>query len=839
MRWSSMPRIADREFAVLAAVGTAIAYYLGARVGTAFTASAEPISVLWPPNAILLGALLCTPTTIWPLILFAALPAHMAVELDSGVPLRMVLSWFVSNSAEALFGAACIRRLIAPPVRFDSFRRVIVFVTFGAVLAPFLSSFLDVALVQWNGWTFNRSYWDLWRGRFFSNVLGVLTIVPVMVPRERDAVGMLRVSLLRRRIEGASFGAAVILLCTFAIEWRPPAELTAPLLLGVALPCLLWSALRFGPRGASICLFALNILSIVWALNGRGLFATGSVRDNVFSLQLFLIGIYVPIMALAAVIRERAHAEHETRQSEEWLNTVLRAAKMGAWSLDLETQTVRRSEGSRELLGFGGASSATNTDPSAAPLTPEEHACVAAAATQTVDRIAPYENEFRVERPDGVQRWIVSRGDVVYDDDGHPVRVVGVHADITERKLAEAILREEIEARGRVERALRASQERCAKAFRTSPDAISIERRSDGHFIEVNERWVSLLGFTTEEAIGRTRHDLRIETSEDEWSRFDCVLAVDGCVRDFELDVRNSRGEVLRVVVACETVEVGGEECFITMMGDVTERRRTEREIEGQRRQLAHLSRVALLGELSGAMAHELNQPLAAILANTRAAQRLLARDDVDRIELRAILEDIATDDRRAGEVIRRLRRMLRKGDNDPQLVVMNDLVDEILALAHSEVIQRGATVTTNLMPSLPPIAADRVQLQQVILNLLVNACDSMVEISPPDRRVIITTADVGSAVRLSISDRGTGIAADPLESVFEPFVTSKQHGLGLGLSICRSIIDSHGGQLWAENNSGPGATFHLLLPRTQFALHVPPLAASHARFALALGSIE
>jgi two-component system sensor kinase FixL len=162
-----------------------------------------------------------------------------------------------------------------------------------------------------------------------------------------------------------------------------------------------------------------------------------------------------------------------------------------------------------------------------------------------------------------------------------------------------------------------------------------------------------------------------------------------------------------------------------------------------------------------------------------------------------------------------------------------------MLALAHSEVIQRGAIVTTHLMPSLPPIAADRVQLQQVILNLLVNACDSMIDNAPPDRRVVITTADVGSAVRLSISDRGTGISVDPLELVFEPFVTSKQHGLGLGLSICRSIIDSHGGRLWAENNVGRGATFHLLLPRTQFALHVPPLVAANDRFAAAVGSIE
>ena len=324
-----MPRITDRRSAILAAVGTGLAYYLGARVGTAFTASAEPISVLWPPNAILLGALLCTPRAIWPLVLLGALPAHLAVELNNGVPLRMVLSWFVSNSAEALFGAACIRRFIARPVRFDSFRRVIIFMTFGAFLAPFLSTFLDVALVQWNGWTFNRSYSDLWRVRFFSNVLAVLTIVPVMVPWERSGLGMLKASSPRRVIEGACFAAAVILLCTLAFEWRPPVALTAPLLLGVALPCLLWSAVRFGPRGASICLFAVNILSIVWALNARGLFVSGSDRDNVFSLQLFLIGIYVPIIALAAVIRERAYAEHDTRRNEEWLNTVLRRGENG------------------------------------------------------------------------------------------------------------------------------------------------------------------------------------------------------------------------------------------------------------------------------------------------------------------------------------------------------------------------------------------------------------------------------------------------------------------------------------------------------------------------------
>jgi len=417
--------------------------------------------------------------------------------------------------------------------------------------------------------------------------------------------------------------------------------------------------------------------------------------------------------------------------------------------------------------------------------------------------------------------------------------LVGVHADITERKLAEAQLREEIDVRSRVERALLASEEQCAKAFRASPAAISIERLVDGRLIEVNDAWVALLGFPVKEAIGRTRADLGIETHDRQDASLDAVLAQQGFVRDFELDVRNKRGDVLEVVVACETVDVGGDACLIMMMRDITERHRAEREVEAQRRQLAHLGRVSLLGELSGAVAHELNQPLAAILANTRAAQRMLTHDDLDRPELRLILEDVASDVRRAGDVIRRLRRLLLKGDSDPQQVVMNDLVDEVLALAHSEVIQRGATITTHLAPVLPPIAGDRVQLQQVLLNLLVNAWDAMSENALADRRVVITTGDAGSAVRLSIADRGTGITTHPLDTIFDPFVTSKHHGLGLGLSICRSIVNAHGGRLWAENNPERGATFHLLLPRTQSALHVPPVVLLPEQRPVTVGSSE
>ena len=247
---------------------------------------------------------------------------------------------------------------------------------------------------------------------------------------------------------------------------------------------------------------------------------------------------------------------------------------------------------------------------------------------------------------------------------------------------------------------------------------------------------------------------------------------------------------------------------------DVTSRKSAELEAREQRQELAHLTRVAMLGELSGALAHELNQPLTAILSNAQAAQRMLAREPIDLIEVGEILRDIAEDDRRAGEVIQRLRAMLRKDEAKLLPLGVNELVAEVLSFAHSDLITRNVSVTTELAPELPPVYGDRVQLQQVLLNLVLNACEAMSARQREERRLTLVAVRDGEAgVRVSVVDRGTGIPADELERVFTPFFTTKEHGLGLGLSICRSIVEAHGGRLWASNNEECGATFHLTLP--------------------------
>lgn len=950
----------------------AAAYYIGARIGFALTPQSQPVSTLWPPNAILFGTLLLAPPRAWILLLLAVLPVHLLVQLQSGVPWLMTLSWYVSNCSEALIGAAGIRWLVGGPLRLDSVSRVGVFVCVGAVGAPFLASFLDAALVRWNDFG-SGSYWEVWQARFFSNVLAILSLVPAIVAWERRSIGIasLRAIPLRRLLEFSLLLAGLLVVCVTVFA-SPLSGMRATPVLITPMPFLLWSAVRFGPGGTSAALLIFAITSIWGAIHGYGPFVGQSVQANVLSLQLFLIVTHIPLLALAAVIRERTRAEDEARRNEARLNLALSAAQIGTWDWNLA--------GGRAWTGDAGEAARLEGEQRDFfdAVKPEDRAAVRQAMLSAIERGAPYEVEYRLALPDGSIRWVLGKGVVVHDGQGRPARMLGVNADITERKRAEAALRDEtmlresearlrkladtmpqvvfsahadgridyfngrwyeltgtesdtvpdtqwlamqhpsdrdaclerwlanveagrphesegrvwsartgtyrwhlvralpvrddsgqivrwygtatdiddhkrveqalreseaklrtlgeqlehrvalrttelsfanatlraeINVRVRAEQALRASEEKFAKAFRAMPDAIAITGHPDSRVIEINERWEELFGHSRFEAVGRTINELGIFANRQERASVMQLMTTRGYVRDMEVDLCDKHGGQLQGVLAAELIEVGGAPCTIEMIRDITERRRAEQEVALQRRQLAHLGRVALVGELSGALAHELNQPLAAILANARAACRMLDGQGMDLTELRSILDDIVADDRRASDVMRRVRALIRRGEVELQPVVANELVGEVLALARSDLIHRAVSVTTHLSEALPPVAGDRVQLQQVLLNLIVNACDAMADVPPGERRLTITTEGESDGVHVAVTDHGTGIVSDALDSVFEPFVTSKEHGLGLGLAICRSIVDAHGGRMWASNNAHRGATFHVRLP--------------------------
>ena len=292
---------------------------------------------------------------------------------------------------------------------------------------------------------------------------------------------------------------------------------------------------------------------------------------------------------------------------------------------------------------------------------------------------------------------------------------------------------------------------------------------------------------------------------------------------EFEAEYRvTARDSALRWVVARGQVERNAAGKPVRMRGvsvDVTkrkqaetERKRAELEVQQKRNELAHLSRVTTVSELSGSLAHELNQPLGIILSNAQAAQELLLQNSPELGEVNEILSDIVAADRRAAEIIQQLRSLLKRGETSLQPLPFNDLIEEVLRLVHADLIGRGVTVICTLAPDLPPVIGDRVQLQQLTLNLILNAADAMAGNAPGKRRLHITTARHGSTVLASVRDEGTGLPPE-VEILFEPFFTTKPHGLGLGLGICRSIIAAHHGRLWAEPHPERGAVFCFELP--------------------------
>jgi len=280
-----------------------------------------------------------------------------------------------------------------------------------------------------------------------------------------------------------------------------------------------------------------------------------------------------------------------------------------------------------------------------------------------------------------------------------------------------------------------------------------------------------------------------------------------------ELSARRKDGSEIPVEAALSPMPAEEGQFVVVSVLDVTERRRAELAAARQRDELAHLSRVAMLGELSGSLAHELNQPLTAILSNAQAAQRFLAQSPPRVDKLAEILADIVKNDHRAGAVIQRLRSLLRKEGSQREPVSLNEIVEESVRLMRSDLLNRNVVVSTDLDPALPAVSGDRNQLQQVLLNFVINGCDAMHDAMAGRRLSVRTQRSANDAVEVCVVDHGLGIPATDLERIFEPFVTTKTQGLGLGLAICRSIVEAHGGRVWATNNAERGATLHCELP--------------------------
>jgi C4-dicarboxylate-specific signal transduction histidine kinase len=296
----------------------------------------------------------------------------------------------------------------------------------------------------------------------------------------------------------------------------------------------------------------------------------------------------------------------------------------------------------------------------------------------------------------------------------------------------------------------------------------------------------------------------------------EAIRAASASGEDFDVEYRIVAPDgTLRWQAARGRADPGQAQRLIGVVSDITQRRQAEAEAAQDHAALQHMTRVALLGQLSASIAHQLNQPLTSILGNAEAAQMLLQREPVDLDELRAICADIVAEDHHAAAVIRRLSALFRRSPPSLAPLDVNELVRDTIELTRTNLLARQVTLVTTLAPDLPPLDGDRVQLQQMLLNLIVNAADAMDTLPEAARELTIATALDAGKVCLSVADRGPGIPAEGADRLFEPFWTTKTEGMGMGigLAVCRSIVAAHHGTLEAANAPGGGAVFRACLP--------------------------
>jgi signal transduction histidine kinase len=827
------------------ALAAGLGYYLASLVGLSLRLPSVTPSILWPPNAVLTSALILTRPRDWPAIILATLPAHLATQLPTGWPLPMILSFFATNCSEALVAAVGLRLLGDHSTRFDTFRRFGAFLCAAVLLAPLISTFADAAV----GWWFRGdSYWLVWRARLSSSVLAQLTITPAIVGALTGvAAGVHRVRLAR------SGEAAALGLCLVVSGWLAfggwagftglrGQTIDAPLVL--QLPFVLWAALRFGPVGTALALLVMTCNAAWGIVHGRGSVELLQPDQSVFTTQAFLIVVAVTLLGLATLIEERRlsmHALAERLQFETLLSE---------WSRTfVQTPSDRMRVVAEHWLGRIGSLMRVDcvrvfqfvvpTDAGVAVLAEWRRPALPPAPPLALQQDLPW-----------IFGRILSHASVILPElDALPVeavrdrsslrtqgsnavlfipmlagdRLVGALAFgtvanrvwqnelVTYVRLMSEVLANVL-ARRQTDDALRASEVMKFAILDSLTSGVAVID-AKACLLDVNENWTTLV---EESRVMRYLHlrqgdNLQKVSPPEVIHGIKAVLA--GTKKRFALEYASVEQPGTRwwqlVGVRLNRPEGGA----VLIVSEITEQRRAEMEAQQSRQELAHFGRLSTVGELTASLAHELSQPLTGIMCNAQAAQRLLARRITDRGGLDDAMSDIVSDARRASEVIQDLRQLLRKGESQMMDVDLSAAILDVAKLLNGDAIIRNIVVTVDLASGPTIVWGNRVQLQQVLLNLMVNAFDAVGD-KHGERAVDVSSYRADQReVTVTVRDSGVGLPVGTEDLVFNPFYTNKPHGMGLGLSIARSIVEAHGGSIRARGGGTNGTVFEFSLP--------------------------
>jgi PAS domain S-box-containing protein len=499
-------------------------------------------------------------------------------------------------------------------------------------------------------------------------------------------------------------------------------------------------------------------------------------------------------------ITDRKRAEEALKQSQFYLSEGQRLAHMGSWaSNDLG---IRWSDEVYKIYGLDPQNGAPNLKQYLATIHPDDRASMAETIRVMHEQRCGCDETKRIVRPDGEVRYVRCVGVPVFEG-GVFKAFHGTTMDVTEHELLTQELRRE-----------RAYLTEAQSLTHTGSWACNLLTREIFHSSDENAR---LYGFDPSQgAIPFDRFYIAILAEDEVALRAKLENAIrEGADYDVEFRIRRTDGAIrfLRGIGHHNPSQEIGEYVGITV--DITERKRAEEEREKLRQleaDLAHINRVNMMGELAAALAHEIRQPIAASITSANACLRWLARDPPDLERARAAAARIEQDGNRAADVINRLRSFYKKGTPpEPGIVDLKDIIREMTALLRKEAVRHSIKIHSELDEDMPNVLADRVQLQQVFMNLMLNAIDAMKDTG--GKLTISSRLTPEGQLIVSIGDTGVGLPAENTERIFDAFHTTKPQGTGMGLAITRSIVEAHGGRVWATDNQGAGATFHFTLP--------------------------
>jgi PAS domain S-box-containing protein len=515
-------------------------------------------------------------------------------------------------------------------------------------------------------------------------------------------------------------------------------------------------------------------------------------------------GDLVKLVGTVIDITERKRAEEALRQSEAYLAEAQRLSHTGSWALDVaDDRYAYCSEECLRIYGFDPQEGLPTREAVFRRVLPEDLDRVIREFEKSLREKVDSSGELRIVLPDGTVKDIHVIRHPVLNSVGDVVKLVGTSIDITERK--------------RAEEALRASESRFRTFVDHAADAFFIQDFEQGTIIDVNRSACESLGYTRQELIGTTplAFDRNLDRAATESVAERTAAGETVIDRHWH---RRKDGTLFPVEAHASQFWHGGRRFLLKVARDISDRLRAEEEREKLRQleaDLAHINRVSMMGELVASIAHEVSQPLSGVVSNGSACLRWLAGDVPNVEEAREAARRIVRDGKRAGEVIARVRSLAKRAATPSEKLDLNETIREVLALVGDEAKRMGVMIRAQFADDLSPISGDRVQLQQVVLNLVMNAMEAMSSVDERPRELLITTRNLDAdQVQVTVEDSGTGLDPNTLDKIFDPFYTTKPGGMGMGLSVSRSILQAHGGRLWAAAKDGPGTIFHFSIPK-------------------------